>query len=64
MKKKNIVNLTNQEREALKSLVSKGQTAARTINHPRILLMAEESKASKSKKDPEIAEALGVSISQ
>jgi transposase len=64
MKKKNIVNLTKKEREELKSLVTKGKTSARTINHARIILMADESEPGKIKKDPEIAESLGVSISQ
>ena len=56
------VKLTEQEREALKALVSKGKTAARKQNHARILLLSDENSPEGSKKDDEIVAALGLSL--
>jgi hypothetical protein len=36
------VNLTDEEREALNSLLQKGKAAARRLAHARILLLADE----------------------
>ena len=48
------VKLTEQERQTLKDLVSKGRTAARKQNHARILLLSDENNPDGSKKDKEI----------
>ncbi len=56
------VKLTEQERQALKDLVSKGRTAARKQNHARILLLSDENSSEGWKKDDEIVAALGQSL--
>ena len=55
------VKLTQQERQELKELTSKGKTAARKQNHARILLLCDENSADGSKKDHEIMAAPGTS---
>ena len=55
------VKLTNQEREQLKGLVSKGRVAARKQTHARILLLADESCPDGAKKDREIINVLSTS---
>jgi transposase len=58
------VSLTKKERDELKTVVSKGKAAAQTINHARILLKADISESGKNVTDLEIADSLGISISQ
>ena len=59
MKKRYIVNLTDEEKEYLKSLTKKGKTSARKIIRSHILLQSGE-----GKKDKEINELLGASTKQ
>jgi transposase len=61
--KKYIVNLSEQEREDLQELISKGKSSARKLMHARILLKADESEGGPGWKDEQICEALEVSIS-
>lgn len=56
MNKKYIVRLTDEEREYLNGLVTKGKTAAYKIRHANILLKADEDGSGWS--DGQIAEAL------
>jgi homeodomain-containing protein len=58
MNKKYLVRLTEEERQQLKALVSKGKTAAYKIKHANILLMADA--ATQAQGDEPIAEALSV----
>lgn len=55
------VSLTNEEREELTQLVSKGKTNARKITRARILLLADEKQEPSGWIDARIAEALGIS---
>jgi transposase len=59
--KKYKVRLTDDERQDLTTLVSKGKAAARKITRARILLLADESGAGPSWSDDRIVEALGIS---
>ena len=59
--KKYKVTLTDDERENLTRLVSKGKAAARKITRARILLLADDSQAGASWSDERIVEALGIS---
>lgn len=59
--KKYKVTLTDDERQELSLLVSKGKAAARKITRARILLLADESEAGASWSDDRIVEALGIS---
>lgn len=43
MKKKYLVTLTEDERQALGTMISRGKTAARKLTHARILLKADQS---------------------
>ncbi len=43
MKKRYIVSLTQEERQTLTALISRGKTAARKLMHARILLKADQS---------------------
>ena len=61
--KKYIVKLSEQEREELQELISKGKSSARKIQHARILLKADASEHGPNWKDEQISEALEVSIS-
>ena len=56
------VTLTNEERDSLSALVSKGKAAARKLVRARILLLADEGEAGPAKSDPEIVEALGCGV--
>jgi hypothetical protein len=56
------VTLTDQERQELSALVSKGKGIARRLTRARILLMADESQLGIAWKDAEIAKALGVHV--
>jgi hypothetical protein len=55
------VTLTQQEREKLTQLVSKGKSNARTITRARILLLADENQEKAIWIDAQIADALGIS---
>ena len=55
------VTLTNEERETLTQLVSKGKTNARKITRARILLLSDENQEKPAWMDAQIAAALGVS---
>ena len=59
--KKYIVSLTENERTYLQELTQKGKTAARKINHARILLKADISQENGGWNDHQISEALDVS---
>lgn len=59
--KKYKVTLTDDERQELSTLVSKGKAAARKITRARILLLADESEAGASWSDDQIVEALDIS---
>jgi hypothetical protein len=59
--KKYRVTLTDNERQELSTLVSKGKAAARKITRARILLLADESEAGTSWSDDRIVDALDIS---
>ena len=61
MLKKYLVTLTEQERELLRALVSRGKSAARKLNHARVLLLADASQRP-ARTDEEIVEALGLGV--
>ncbi len=61
--KKYIVKLSEQEREELQDLISKGKSSARKLMHARILLKADESEGGPGWKDEQISEGLEVSVS-
>jgi len=48
MKKKYIVTLTEEERQMLREMISRGKTAARKLTHARILLKADQSQGGPS----------------
>ena len=56
------VRLAEEEQQELRSLVSKGRTAAYKQTHARILLLCDENQADGAMKDEEIARALKVGI--
>jgi transposase len=60
MKKKYIVTLTEEERQRLEALVSRGKAAARKLIHARILLKADASEEGPDWDDAAIAEGLDV----
>jgi transposase len=57
------VTLTEQERDALKKLVSAGKGAARKLLHARILLLTDRGDHGQHRSDDEITDALDVSRS-
>ena len=57
MAKKYIVDLTDEERERLESLVSKGRQSARKIRRANILLLADD-----GRQDADISKSLRTSI--
>jgi transposase len=63
MTRKYVVRLTEEERSALKVLVSSGQASARKITHARILLLADENSESGKNTDESIIKALQVGLS-
>jgi transposase len=63
MTRKYGVRLTEEERSALKVLVSSGQASARKITHARILLLADENSESGKNTDESIIKALQVGLS-
>jgi transposase len=61
MKKRYMVNLTETERECLKSLIAAGSASARKLMHARILLKADQSAQGPGETDDAIARAVEVS---
>jgi len=57
------VTLTEEERDSLRSLVSKGKGAARKLMHARVLLLADASAEGPGRKDEDIHDATGASLS-
>ena len=60
MKKKYIVTLTEDERQSLREMLSRGKAAARKLMHARILLKADASPGGPAWHDDAIAEGLDV----
>jgi len=60
--KKYVVELSEEERTELEALGKKGQTAARKIQHARILLKADQGAQGPGWRDERIAEAYDVNI--
>ena len=60
MKKKYIVTLTQEERQILQAMLSRGKAAARKLMHARILLKADSSAGGPGWDDDQIAEGLEV----
>ena len=60
MKKKYIVTLTQEERQMLQAMLSRGKAAARKLVHARILLKADISFGAPAWNDDQIAEGLEV----
>jgi len=60
MKKKYIVTLTEEERQMLQAMVSRGKAAARKLVHARILLKADAVPGGPDWSDNRIAEGLEV----
>ena len=60
MVKKYWVELSGEEQEELKALVSRGRAAAYRQTHARILLLSDENQAEGPMKDEEIARSLKV----
>lgn len=56
------VTLTQDERDALQSMVKTGKSAARKMNHARILLLADEGEFGAGKTDVSIIDALDTSV--
>ena len=56
MSKRYIVTLTGEERTQLQKLVSVGKSAARRLNHARILLLADVSPQGLKRTDLDVAE--------
>ena len=59
--KKYRVKLTEEERDYLKQLISKGKASARKITHAQILTHADETLIEGSLKDTDIAKAIHIS---
>lgn len=62
MPKKFVVTLTDEEREELVALVTKGKAAARTLTHARILLKADQGPGGPAWTDELIRETLDVGL--
>jgi transposase len=60
MKKQYIVTLTEEERQMLREMVSRGKAAARKLMHARILLKADASPGGPAWHDDAIAEGLDI----
>ena len=60
MEKKYRVQLTQEEQQEPKGLVSKGRASAYRQTHARILLLSDESQSEEPMKDEEIARSLKV----
>src|SRR5256712_9533976 len=63
VKKKYIVTLDDEERGALRAMITAGKASARKLMHARILLKAERRKKHREWEDPRIAAALDVAVS-
>ena len=61
--KKYRIRLTTDEQKELKTLVSRGRTAAYKQTHTRILLMSDESRPDGGMTDADISRSLGVGLS-
>jgi transposase len=61
--KKYKVTLSDEEREALRRMISTGKAAARKLAHARILLACEEAQGQRGLSDGEVAERVQVSRS-
>ena len=61
MAKRYRVTLTQQERDELQQMISRGKSDARKLAHARALLQADESSAGPARTDGQIAEALNLS---
>jgi transposase len=61
MSKKYVVTLTQEEREQLRALVSSGKSAARKLNHARVLLLADRD-GGLGHTDEEVVKALGLGV--
>jgi len=53
------VRLTEEERQELQALVSKGKAAARKLTRARVLLLADQAEGGLANSDPQIVAALG-----
>lgn len=60
MKKKYIVTLTEEERQSLHAMLSRGKAAARKLTHARILLKADAAPGGPAWRDAAIADGLEV----
>jgi len=60
MRKKYIITLTEEERQMLGAMLSRGKAAARKLTHARILLKADQSQGGPSWNDATIAQGLDV----
>ena len=60
MKKKYVVTLTEEERQLLRVMVSRGKAAARKLMHARILLKADSGEGGPGWEDAQITEGLDV----
>ena len=61
--KKYRIRLTIEEQQELKTLVSRGRTAAYKQTHARILLMSDESRQDGGMRNADISGALGIGVS-
>ena len=57
------VKLSTEERQELKTLVSRGRAAAYQQTHARVLLLSDEGQGDEAMKDEEIARALRIGCS-
>jgi transposase len=62
MKKKYLVTLTAEERQALQGLIATGTAAAQKLAHARVLLKADQADGGPAWPDARIAEAVEVSV--
>jgi len=62
MRKRYVVTLSDEERGQLRQMVSAGKSAARKLNHARVLLLADASPEGMGRTDPQIVAALGVGV--
>ena len=60
MAQKYIVTLNKEERAELQTMISTGKSAARKLNHARILLLADAAEGGRT--DQQIVDAVGVSV--
>ena len=60
--KRYVVDLTDQERKALKKLISTGKAAAYKQRHARILLLADENSSREPMTDKQIAGAVSCGV--